>query len=166
MRLFGSERMVKMMDRLGIKEGEVIQHPMMTRSIERAQKKVEENNFGIRKRLLEYDDVMNNQRETIYKKRNEILDLDSIKEKCAKVFSDYQIEYCYLFGSYAKGKAKDDSDIDLLISSTVKGLKFYGLVEKLNTTLKKKIDLLDMNQLVANPELLNEILKDGVKIYG
>ncbi|WP_458458564.1 nucleotidyltransferase domain-containing protein [Pseudobutyrivibrio sp.] len=95
-----------------------------------------------------------------------ILDLDSIKDKRAKVFSDYQIEYCYLFGSYAKGKAKDDSDIDLLISSTVKGLKFYGLVEKLNTTLKKKIDLLDMNQLVANPELLNEILKDGVKIYG
>jgi predicted nucleotidyltransferase/DNA-binding XRE family transcriptional regulator len=95
-----------------------------------------------------------------------ILDLDSIKDKCAKVFSDYQIEYCYLFGSYAKGKAKDDSDIDLLISSTVKGLKFYGLVEKLNTILKKKIDLLDMNQLVANPELLNEILKDGIKIYG
>ncbi len=73
MRLFGSERMVKMMDRLGIKEGEVIQHPMMTRSIERAQKKVEENNFGIRKRLLEYDDVMNNQRTVIYSKRHNAL---------------------------------------------------------------------------------------------
>lgn len=95
-----------------------------------------------------------------------ILDIDSIKDKCEKVFSDYKIEYCYLFGSYAKGKAKDDSDIDLLISSTVKGLKFYGLVEKLNTTLKKKIDLLDMDQLVVNPELLNEVLKDGIKIYG
>lgn len=95
-----------------------------------------------------------------------ILDIEAIKEKCAKVFKDYKIEYCYLFGSYAKGKAKEDSDIDLLISSTVKGLKFYGLVEKLSNTLHKKIDLLDKDQLVANPELLDEVLKDGIKIYG
>ena len=67
MRLFGSERVAKVMDRMGLEEGEVIQHSMMTKSIERAQKKVEENNFGIRKRLLEYDDVMNAQREVIYK---------------------------------------------------------------------------------------------------
>ena len=73
MRLFGSERIAKMMDRLGLKEGEVIQHSMITKSIERAQKKVEENNFGIRKRLLEYDDVMNTQREVIYKKRRHAL---------------------------------------------------------------------------------------------
>lgn len=73
MRLFGSERMVKVMDRLGLKEGEVIQHSMMTKSIERAQRKVEENNFGTRKRLLEYDDVMNNQREVIYSKRRNAL---------------------------------------------------------------------------------------------
>lgn len=95
-----------------------------------------------------------------------ILDIEAIKEKCKKVFKDYKIEYCYLFGSYAKGKAKEDSDIDLLISSTVKGLKFYGLVEKLSNTLHKKIDLLDKDQLVANPELLDEVLKDGIKIYG
>ncbi len=69
MRLFHSERIAKLMDRMGHKEGEVIQHSMVTKSIERAQKKVEENNFGIRKRLLEYDDVMNIQREAIYKKR-------------------------------------------------------------------------------------------------
>ncbi len=69
MRLFGSERIAKLMDRMGIEEGEVIEHSMITRSIERAQKKVEENNFGIRKRLIEYDDVMNSQREVIYKKR-------------------------------------------------------------------------------------------------
>ena len=69
MRLFGSERVSKMMDRMGHKEGEVIQAGMITKSIERAQKKVEENNFGIRKRLLEYDDVMNAQREVIYKRR-------------------------------------------------------------------------------------------------
>jgi preprotein translocase subunit SecA len=74
MRLFRSERIAKVMDRLGHKEGEVIQHSMVTKSIERAQKKVEENNFGIRKRLLEYDDVMNIQREAIYKKRNHALE--------------------------------------------------------------------------------------------
>ena len=73
MRLFSSDRIVKIMDRLGLKDGEVIQHSMISKSIERAQKKVEENNFGIRKRLLEYDDVMNSQREVIYKKRRHAL---------------------------------------------------------------------------------------------
>jgi preprotein translocase subunit SecA len=73
MRLFGSERIAGMMDKLGLKEGEVIQHSMITKSIERAQKKVEENNFGIRKNLLEYDDVMNSQREVIYKRRRHAL---------------------------------------------------------------------------------------------
>lgn len=73
MRLFGSERIAGIMDRLGLKDGEMIQHPMITKSIERAQKKVEENNFGIRKRLLEYDDVMNSQREVIYSKRRHAL---------------------------------------------------------------------------------------------
>jgi preprotein translocase subunit SecA len=73
MRLFGSDRIAKLMDRMGLKEGEVIQHSMITKSIERAQKKVEENNFGIRKRLLEYDDVMNSQREVIYKRRKNAL---------------------------------------------------------------------------------------------
>ena len=73
MRLFGSDRIVKVMDRMGYEEGEVIQHSMISKSIERAQKKVEENNFGIRKRLLEYDDVMNKQREVIYAKRKHAL---------------------------------------------------------------------------------------------
>ncbi len=73
MRLFGSERIAKLMDRMGLEEGEVIQHSMISKSIERAQKKVEENNFGSRKRLLEYDDVMNSQREVIYKKRRNAL---------------------------------------------------------------------------------------------
>ena len=73
MRIFGSERISKIMDRMGLQEGEVIQHSMITKSIERAQKKVEENNFGIRKRLLEYDDVMNAQREVIYSKRRNAL---------------------------------------------------------------------------------------------
>ena len=73
MRLFGSERIAAMMDKMGHKEGEVLQHSMITKSIERAQKKVEENNFGIRKRLLEYDDVMNAQRDVIYKRRRHAL---------------------------------------------------------------------------------------------
>ena len=73
MRLFGSDRIAKLMDRMGMEEGEVIQHSMITSSIERAQKKVEENNFGTRKRLLEYDDVMNAQREVVYKRRRNAL---------------------------------------------------------------------------------------------
>ena len=73
MRLFGSDRIANLMDRMGLKEGEVIQHSMVTKSIERAQKKIEENNYGIRKRLLEYDDVMNSQREVIYKRRKNAL---------------------------------------------------------------------------------------------
>ncbi len=78
MRLFNSERIAKVMDRMGHKDGEVLQHSMLNKSVERAQKKVEENNFGIRKRLLEYDDVMNIQREAIYKKRNNALSGDRL----------------------------------------------------------------------------------------
>ncbi len=97
MRLFGSERIAKLMDRMGIEEGEVIQHSMITKSIERAQKKVEENNFGTRKRLIEYDDVMNSQREVIYKKRRhalfgERLAIDianSIYDTCESLVMEY-----------------------------------------------------------------------------
>jgi len=97
MRLFGSDRIAKVMDRLGMEEGEVIQHSMITSSIERAQKKVEENNFGIRKRLLEYDDVMNYQRNAIYKRRQnallgERLSLDIVNilfDVCQDLASNY-----------------------------------------------------------------------------
>ncbi|MEZ4800726.1 MAG: preprotein translocase subunit SecA [Flavobacteriales bacterium] len=88
MRLFGSDRIAKMMDRLGIKEGEVIQAGMITSSIERAQKKVEENNFGIRKRLLEFDDVMNSQREVIYKRRRHALFGERLKLDIDNMFFD------------------------------------------------------------------------------
>lgn len=88
MRLFGSERVAKIMDRMGMKEGEVIQHPMMTKSIERAQKKVEENNFGVRKRLLEYDDVMNAQREVVYKRRKHALHGERLKVDLANMMYD------------------------------------------------------------------------------
>ncbi len=104
MRLFGSDRISGVMDRLGLKEGEIIQHSMISKSIERAQRKVEENNFGIRKRLLEYDDVMNSQREVIYKKRRHALfgerlevDLlnmmyDSVEELVENYFGSDQFE--------------------------------------------------------------------------
>ncbi|MEO1012592.1 MAG: preprotein translocase subunit SecA [Bacteroidota bacterium] len=88
MRLFGSERVAKMMDRMGLEEGEVIQHSMMTKSIERAQKKVEENNFGVRKRLLEYDDVMNAQREVVYKRRRHALQGERLKVDIANMVYD------------------------------------------------------------------------------
>jgi len=88
MRLFGSDRIAKVMDRMGLEEGEVIQHSMITKSIERAQKKVEENNFGIRKRLLEYDDVMNYQREAIYKRRRNALFGDRLALDIANTMFD------------------------------------------------------------------------------
>ena len=92
MRLFGSDRIAKVMDRLGFKEGEVIQHSMITNSIERAQKKVEENNFGIRKRLLEYDDVMNKQRESIYGKRRNALYGDKLVIDISEMFESVCFE--------------------------------------------------------------------------
>ena len=88
MRLFGSDRIAKMMDRMGLKEGEVIQHSMISKSIERAQKKVEENNFGIRKRLLEYDDIMNAQREFVYKRRRHALDGKRLQIDIANMIYD------------------------------------------------------------------------------
>jgi len=88
MRLFGSDRIARVMDRLGLEEGEVIQHSMISKSIEKAQKKVEENNFGIRKRLLEYDDVMNSQREVIYTKRKHALFGERIGVDFANMMQD------------------------------------------------------------------------------
>jgi preprotein translocase subunit SecA len=88
MRLFGSERIAKLMDKMGLEEGEVIQHSMISKSIERAQKKVEENNFGVRKRLLEYDDVMSAQREVIYKRRYHALFGDRLKVDIANMIYD------------------------------------------------------------------------------
>ena len=95
-----------------------------------------------------------------------IIDVEYIKQKCEEVFEKYDVNFCYLFGSYAKEKAKPTSDVDLLISVNVKGLKFYGLVEEIRTALHKKVDVLDINQLKDNLELIQEILKDGIKIYG
>jgi preprotein translocase subunit SecA len=89
MRLFGSDRISSIMTRIGIQEGEVIQHPMITKSVERAQKKVEENNFAIRKRLLEYDDTMNQQREVIYARRQKALKGDRLKSEILDLLEEW-----------------------------------------------------------------------------
>ena len=100
MRLFGSDRIAKVMDRLGMEEGEVIQHSMITSSIERAQKKVEENNFGIRKRLLEYDDVMNYQRNAIYKRRQNALLGERLSLDIVNILFDVCRDIATQFTSY------------------------------------------------------------------
>ncbi len=95
-----------------------------------------------------------------------ILSIEDIQSACQTVFSEYPVEYAYLFGSYAKKKAKEESDVDLLISTELTGLRFFGLVDQLRTALCKKVDLLTIEQLKDNQQLINEILRDGVKIYG
>ena len=95
-----------------------------------------------------------------------LLSQKQIIEACEKIFKDYQIDYCYLFGSYAKWTAKETSDVDLLISTTTKGIKFFEIAERLREALQKKVDLLDTRQLLNNPTLLDEVLKYGIRIYG
>jgi len=111
MRLFGSDRITGVMDKLGLEEGEVIQHSMISKSIERAQKKVEENNFGIRKRLLEYDDVMNSQREVIYKKRKHALFGERLEVDVLNMMYDSVEE---LVNEYHGSDQFEDFNIELL----------------------------------------------------
>ena len=103
---------------------------------------------------------------TLIDEDNGILTIDFIKKTTAKVFEKHDIKSCFLFGSYAKGKAKETSDVDLMIDSEITGLDFYGLVEDLRENLHKRIDLLSLNSIKENAPLLAEILKDGIKIYG
>lgn len=145
MRKFGSERIAKLMDRMGLKEGEVITHSMVSKSIERAQKKVEENNFGIRKRLLEYDDVMNAQRKAIYKKRKNALFGDRLDMDIDNTFYD-------VAESVSAGRAKtdfNDFELDLLrtvgIQSPVSESDFDSieeieLVEKVYGSVREQYD--------------------------
>jgi len=146
MRLFGSDRISKMMDRLGLKEGEVIQHSMITKSIERAQTKVEENNFGIRKRLLEYDDVMNNQREVVYGRRRHALYGERIEIDIANMMAD--------LSSSIVEENKDSEDFEtfrldliryLAVDSPVNESEFHELktdqvIHKLNEKLLKAFE--------------------------
>ena len=98
-----------------------------------------------------------------------LLNVQLIKEKVSALFdNEYggQIDFCYLFGSYAKGLANEKSDVDLYVSSSLTGLRFVGLIERLRQTLHKKVDLIRSSELNNNIDLVNEILKGGIKIYG
>ena len=94
-----------------------------------------------------------------------ILKMDDIIQKCKDVLTDYPVRYCYLFGSYARGSATEVSDVDLLISSEIKGLQFYGLAERLRECLHKRVDLLNSEQLLDNQELIDQVLGEGKRIY-
>ena len=170
MRLFGSERIAKMMDRMGLKEGEVIQHSMISKSIERAQKKVEENNFGIRKRLLEYDDIMNAQREVVYKRRRHALDgerlqvdiANMIYDTCLAVIKenkpteDYEnfemqlIKFSSTGSPFTEEEFKEMSEIDLT-------KKLFRVVEK------HYIQRIERNAETAFPVIKNVFENEGSK---
>ena len=94
-----------------------------------------------------------------------ILTLDFIRDRCREVFEQYDVEYCFLFGSYSRAEARETSDVDLLVSTSVTGMDFYGMAERLRLSLHKRVDLLGLEQLSGNPELLHDILKEGIKIY-
>ena len=94
-----------------------------------------------------------------------ILTKEEIAERVSFVLKQYDVDYCILFGSYAKGVAHEKSDVDLLLSTGVTGLKFFGIVEALKAELHKNVDVLDVNQLLNNAELTNEILKEGIRVY-
>lgn len=95
-----------------------------------------------------------------------ILKIEEIKNICTSVFKNKNIDFCYLFGSYAKGYAKDKSDIDLVISTNITGLEYFGLIEELREKLHKKVDAISIRELTSSQELLKDVLKDGIKIYG
>ena len=95
-----------------------------------------------------------------------ILKIEDIRERCLEVFQNYEVEYCYLFGSYAKNRATEESDVDLLIATPKKGLEFFEIVESLREKLCKNVDVLHTTQLNQNMALIEEILRDGIKIYG
>jgi len=95
-----------------------------------------------------------------------VLPIDLIKKAVSEACQKYDVSTVYLFGSYAKNKARSDSDIDLMIVSEVEGIEYYQLLNELETKLKKKVDLLRLETAIQNVKLLNEILKDGIKIYG
>ncbi len=157
MRLFGSERISKLMDRMGLKEGEVIQHSMISKSIERAQKKVEENNFGMRKRLLEYDDILNAQREVIYTKRRNALYGDRLSVDVSNMFMD-AIEVLVL--KYSQRKDFDSFKVDLITQLGIESplmieefehstdkVVFEAVAKKVSESYKAKKDSLALTTL-------------------
>ncbi|MCF0105886.1 MAG: nucleotidyltransferase domain-containing protein [Holdemanella sp.] len=94
-----------------------------------------------------------------------LLTVEEIVRKCESVFKNHDVEYCYLYGSYAKSKATPSSDVNLLISSNLKGLRFYEMIEDLKEELHKRVDVINVEQLSNDFELTKTLLKDGIKIY-
>ena len=164
MRLFGSDRVAKMMDKMGLEEGEVIQHSMMTKSIERAQKKVEENNFGVRKRLLEYDDVMNAQREVVYKRRRHALQGERLQLDIANMVYDT----CEVIVEGNKG-ANDfkNFEFELIkyfsITSPISEGEFEKLgVQEISSTLYKNVYKHYKEKIARNADTAFPVIK---KVY-
>ena len=162
MRLFGSDRIAKMMDRMGLKEGEVIQHSMITKSIERAQKKVEENNFGIRKRLLEYDDIMNSQREFVYKRRRHALDGKRLQVDIANMIYDTCES---IINSNKNAKDFQNFEFELIrfssMSSPFTEEEFGALAEKeLTNKLYEFVTEHYKNKIERNAVLAFPVIKD------
>jgi len=128
MRLFGSDRIAAVMQRMGLKEGEVIQHPLISKSVERAQKKVEENNFSIRKRLLEYDNTMNQQREVIYSRRQRALEGDRLKGEILDQLNDYVSEVVdKYFDEVLVEGLKEEIMMNLLVEFPLQAEEFESL---------------------------------------
>ena len=160
MRLFGSDRIAKVMDRMGIKEGEVITHSMVTKSIERAQKKVEARNYSIRKHLLEYDDVMNSQRELVYERRNFALHNDDVSKLFSSITNEY-INEMIQYHTNETGNLKecewDELSVDILDTF---GLDISSLESDLNES-NKFIDHIN-NQKESILEYKKSSVPDGV----
>ena len=95
---------------------------------------------------------------------NGLLSVKEIKERIVPVLKQYSINYCYLFGSYARGEAKENSDVDLLIDTPISGFAFMNIIESLRTILHKKVDLVRLNDLRSDNPLVLQILKDGVRL--
>jgi preprotein translocase subunit SecA len=185
MRLFGSERIAGIMDKLGLKDGEMIQHSMITKSIERAQKKVEENNFGIRKRLLEYDDVMNSQREVIYKKRRHALLGDRLSVDIANMMfdvtenlvdiyhgdADFEGFEFDLIRSFSMDSPVPDQDFRKAVSTEVTD-KVYA---KVLDTYKRKVETISSQAYPVLKDVYDRMahvyenvvvpISDGVKVF-
>ena len=156
MRLFGSERIASMMDRMGLKEGEVIQAGMMSKAIERAQKKVEENHFGVRKRLLEYDDVMNSQREVIYTRRRhalygESLDID---------MNNLRYDYAEKFVEQNEGATYEDFKFELMREVA---LNFTVSEQEYNSMKPKQLVEAIVNDLATYYERKAKMVADTVR---
>ena len=116
------------------------------------------------KKYIRYCDELN--RHISIDEDHGLLTIDKIKKIVFDIFKKYDIKFCYLFGSYAKHNETEKSDVDLLIDSSITGLKYFGLVEELRTSLMKKVDLIRVEDLLDNKELLLNVLSDGLKIYG